>query len=260
MSDLDVTSELPVTELELAGTEDECSYLPGQTSRMIWRLARRLPESRYEQLLERGWRRFGRVLFRPSCPTCSACQGLRISVPDFQPTRSQRRCREQLDQQQIEITIQHPTLTPEHITLYNSYHNDMHHRRGWPFREITREDYYESFIDGNFSFAREFQYRHNGKLIGLGLVDITSTCLSSIYFYHDPQWRQSGVGTWSVLQELQYARNHEMQWLYMGYFISECQSMKYKGAFRPHQLLKSFPPDNAPPDWQNPEQTRQTQQ
>lgn len=129
----------------------------------------------------------------------------------------------------------------------------MHHRRGWPFREITREDYYESFIDGNFSFAREFQYRHAGQLIGLGLVDITESCLSSIYFYHAPEWRQAGLGTWSVLQELQHARSRSLQWLYMGYFISDCQSMKYKSSFRPHQLLKTFPPDYTAPDWQPPE-------
>jgi arginine-tRNA-protein transferase len=129
----------------------------------------------------------------------------------------------------------------------------MHQRRGWPFREITREDYYESFIDGNFSFAREFQYRHAGQLIGLGLVDITETCLSSIYFYHSPEWRQSGIGTWSVLQELQHARNRSLQWVYMGYFISECQSMKYKSSFRPHQLLRTFPPDNTTPDWHPPD-------
>lgn len=86
MSDPAVTPEPPVTEMELVGTEDQCSYLPDQTSRMIWRLARRLTEDRYEQLLERGWRRFGRVLFRPSCPSCTACQGLRVSVNDFQPS------------------------------------------------------------------------------------------------------------------------------------------------------------------------------
>ena len=108
MSDPAVTPEPPVTEMELVGTEDQCSYLPDQTSRMIWRLARRLTESRYEQLLERGWRRFGRVLFRPSCPSCTACQGLRVSVNDFQPSRSQRRCRDELDQHQIQIVIQHP--------------------------------------------------------------------------------------------------------------------------------------------------------
>jgi arginine-tRNA-protein transferase len=249
MSDPAVTPEPPVTEMELVGTEDQCSYLPDQTSRMIWRLARRLTENRYEQLLERGWRRFGRVLFRPSCPSCTACQGLRVSVNDFQPSRSQRRCRDELDQHQIQISIQQPTLTAEHIQLYNSYHHDMHHRRGWPFRQINRDDYFESFIDGNFSFAREVQYRLDGRLIGLGLVDITSTCLSSIYFFHDPQWRQYGLGTWSVLQELQQAKKLSLQWIYMGYFIGDCQSMKYKSSFRPHQLLRSFPPDHVSPNW-----------
>jgi hypothetical protein len=63
-----------------------------------------------------------------------------------------------------ELIIQRPTVTAEHLSLYNRFHLDMHHRRQWPFREIDADHYFDSFLDGNFPFAREFQYRRDGKL------------------------------------------------------------------------------------------------
>ena len=48
------------------------------------------------------------------------------------------------------MIVQAPTITDEHIQLYNAYHLDMHQRRQWPFREITQDQYFESFIEGRF--------------------------------------------------------------------------------------------------------------
>ena len=45
-----------------------------------------LSPRRYEGLLERGWRRFGRTLFRPTCRRCSECRSIRIDLRNFQPT------------------------------------------------------------------------------------------------------------------------------------------------------------------------------
>ncbi|MGV2335983.1 MAG UNVERIFIED_CONTAM: arginyl-tRNA--protein transferase [Planctomycetaceae bacterium] len=59
----------------------------------------------------------------------------------------------------------------------------MHERRQWPLRTIETREYSEAFLDGDFSFAREFQYRLDGKLIALGLVDMTPNTLSSVYFF-----------------------------------------------------------------------------
>jgi arginine-tRNA-protein transferase len=243
----DLTHDEPPRELEIEGSDSACSYLPGQTARMVYRLAYRMSESRYEQLLSRGWRRFGRTLFRPVCSACSACQSLRVMIPSFLPSKSQRRC--QTKNADLEVTIQKPGVSREHITLYNQFHEDMHHRRGWPFREITADHYFDSFLDGNFSFAREFQYRSEGRLVGLGLVDMTASVMSSIYFFHDPAWREAALGTYSVLREISEGQAYGRQFLYMGYYISECGSMNYKNRFRPHQILKRYVADAETPEW-----------
>ena len=214
---------------------------------MIYRIALSLTSARYEQLLSRGWRRFGRTLFRPKCNGCVECQSLRLDIPAFKPTKSQRKARNR--NAAIELTVGPVTVTEEHVALYNAYHRDMHRRRQWPMREITEDDYYESFVDGDFPFAHEFQYRLRGKLVALGVVDMTGAVMSSIYFIHDPAIRDKSPGTMSVLREVDEGRRTGHGLLYMGYYIRDCGSMSYKNRFVPHQLLADYVPDDVKPDW-----------
>ena len=240
---------LPISnELELIGGESDCSYLPGQTSQMQYRIAMSLAPERYEQLLERGWRRFGRTLFRPICAACNECQSLRVDIPAFRPSKSQRRSRNR--NADVDLIIASPSVRSEYLELYNVYHRDMHDRRGWPYREITEDQYFESFVDGDFSFAREFQYRLNGRLVGLGLVDLTPRFMSSIYFIHAPDLRNRALGTMSVLRELEVGQDSGRRWHYMGYFIRDCGSMNYKNRYLPHQLMNDYVADNEVPSWQ----------
>jgi arginyl-tRNA--protein-N-Asp/Glu arginylyltransferase len=247
-----MTHDAPFRELEIEGSPSPCSYLPGQTKTMIYRVTDELSETRYEELLSRGWRRFGRTLFRPACSACSECCSLRVSLPQFKPNKNQRRSLSR--NAHLTLTVQYPTVTEEHIQLYNLYHQDMHRRRQWPFRTITEDDYCESFLEGCLLFAREFQYRDGGRLVGLGLVDVTPSAMSSVYFFHDPEYRNDGLGTFSIQKEIEFGRQHNRQWLYMGYYIRECESMNYKNRFRPHQILKQYVADEEQPVWEIPEE------
>ena len=144
-------------------------------------------------------------------------------------------------------------MSNEHISLYNHFHLDMHHRRQWPCREITKDQYRESFLEGHFEFAREFQFRDKGQLIGLGLVDVTASVMSSIYFFYNPEYRDCGLGTFSIQKEIEDGRTNRRSWLYMGYYIRDCGSMNYKNRFRPHEILQSYVADDEMPVWQEEE-------
>jgi arginine-tRNA-protein transferase len=259
MSLLSISKDNESWELEIPGAPDDCSYIPGQTTHIVYRLAATLSETRYEQLLNRGWRRFGRTLFRPACQACRACQSLRVCVPEFQPSRSQRRVLSRVKKSlDIKLQVRKPAATAEHIRLYNLYHADMHERRQWPLRTIETREYSEAFLDGDFSFAREFQYRLDGRLIALGLVDMTPNTLSSVYFFHHPDYRSFALGTWSVMQEIEYARQHGRQWLHMGFYIRECQSMNYKNRFRPNEILQTRSSDQDEPLWLRMDESEET--
>lgn len=237
----------PSDELDLTGGVSPCSYLADRQSQMQYRIAMSLSTARYEHLLERGWRRFGRTLFRPICSSCRECRSLRVDIASFQPTKSQRRAARR--NANVLLSVREPTVSDEHIRLYNDYHLDMHHRRQWPYREITRDQYFESFLDGRFPFSREFQYRLNGELIALGIVDMTGNVMSSIYFIHLPELRNSALGTMSVLREIEQGQLTGHQWLYMGYYIRDCGSMNYKNRYHPHQLLAAYTADGERAEW-----------
>jgi arginine-tRNA-protein transferase len=204
------------------------------------------PEA-YQNLLSRGWRRFGWQFFRPACRACTKCRSLRILVDRFRPTRSQRRALRRNDY--IRIVVRAPTVSAEHLALYVAYHADMHERRGWASQDISAEQYIESFVQGGGGCAREFLYLEGDTLIGVGLVDVLPQALSSVYFFHDPRYRARGMGVFSLLKELEFAKSKGIPHQYLGYWNAECQSMSYKSQFCPHEILERYPPENESPVW-----------
>ena len=52
---------------------------------------RRLQPAELAQRLAAGDRRQGLLLYAPTCPTCTACEAIRVDVNDFQPSATQRR-------------------------------------------------------------------------------------------------------------------------------------------------------------------------
>lgn len=226
---------------------DACSYLAEETSRLTYRFIPHLSPAAYNELLQRGWRRFGFQFFRPACPSCVKCRSLRVDVDRFSPSKSQRRNLNR--NQEVRLVVQAPTATPIHVELFNRYHADMRARRNWRNQAITEDDYETMFVTGGGGTAREFVYLEGDRVIGVGLTDVTQKSSSSVYFYHDPAYRDRGLGVFSLLQEIEFARSQGVQHHYLGYWISECPSMAYKSQYRPHEILTRFPADNEEPLW-----------
>lgn len=236
-----------VDDFRIKTPPNRCSYLGDRDAVLEYRIVVRLTEDEYARLLQRGWRRHGLYIFRPSCPTCSECRSLRVTVRDFRASKSQRRTIRK--NQSISLRIQPPTITSKHIDIFNRYHADMRKRRNWPDHQINAEEYYEAFLRGEYPFEREFLYYSNDRLIAVGLVDVTPTASSSIYFFHDPDVRDLGIGTFSMLQEIDYAAQQGIEHHYLGYWIKDCPSMAYKNRYQPHELLESQVGDAEQPRW-----------
>jgi arginine-tRNA-protein transferase len=244
----EMTPQAAIVELMQFKTRPyACGYLPAETARLHYRIIPRISAAAYEDLLSRGWRRFGIEFFRPACHVCAECRSLRIPVEEFTPSRSQQRALK--SNAQIEVVVQPPTVTSRHVELYNSYHADMRQRRGWPLREITEKEYAKTFVIGSNDFAREFLYLADGTVVGVALADVLPTALSSVYFIHDPQWRLQSPGVFSVLKQLHFCQQHGLRYQYLGYWVAGCQSMAYKSRYRPHELLVGYPADDELPTW-----------
>lgn len=228
----------------------ECSYLPLETASLEYRILHGISDQQYEELLRRGWRRFGIHFFRPACANCCRCRSLRVQVQSFIPSKSQRRCEKRNAGMRIEIG--RPQVTRAHLDLYNAYHTAMHVAKGWHERNVDIAEYRQSFLEGNWPFAYEMRYYRDHDLVGVGLVDIVPTGMSSIYFYHAPNWRSESPGTYSIMREISHARETDKQFLYLGYWISENRSMNYKASFQPHEILDEYCLDDQEPRWPPP--------
>lgn len=215
----------------------ECTLLPGETARMHYDIAAAITPAEYEALMAAGWRHFGHSLFTPRCPHCSACQSLRIPVNTFAPNRSQKRAL--AANADVSLTIHEPGVTQEKLSLYNRFHEAQSERVGWPDKEtIDPAEYAESFVIQPFR-VEEWQYRIEGRLVGVGYVDPLPRSLSAIYFYHEPEERQRSLGTFNVLSVIESAKRRGLEHAYLGYYVEGCRSLEYKARFTPNEILEN---------------------
>ena len=231
---------------------EPCSYLNEERAALTYRVYTAMTPEHLERLISRGWRRFNLQIFRPSCPNCSQCIGIRVPSKDFRPSRSQRRIWKQ--NQHITWDVQPATVSEQHVELYNAWHTERTQSRGWPVSQTNLIDYQETFLFGNFPSLHEFRYFDGDTLVGVGLVDVMPNSLSSAYFYYSPAWASFSPGTFSALVELEFARQTGRSHVYFGYWIEKCSSMAYKNRFQPCELLTGYPADDAEPVWRRAEQ------
>lgn len=86
------------------------------------------------------------------------------------------------------------------------------------------------------------QYWLDGQLIAVGVIDLLPYCVSSVYFYYDPDFSFLSLGTYAALREIAFTRELQLKVpsiksYYMGFYIHSCPKMKYKGQYTPSKLL-----------------------
>jgi len=207
-----------------------CPYLPGRMARSEAFLADSIDPAVYAAFMDRGFRRSGRVIYRPACDGCRACMPIRVPVRTFRMSRSQRRIwRRNLD---VRVEVGRPGPTEEKHDVYVRYLRDRHDGAMTGGREE-----FVAFLYGSPVDTLEFRYRLGRRLVGVSLVDRCPGLLSSVYMYYDPDDRWRGLGTHSILWEIFYSRDHGLEYYYLGYRVAGCPKMSYKANFRPHELL-----------------------
>ncbi|HEY9789276.1 MAG TPA: arginyltransferase [Candidatus Obscuribacterales bacterium] len=213
-----------------------CHYLPEQMWRLEYRIVNQLSQQEFHDLVARGWRRFGNMLFRPRCPSCIACQPIRVIADAFKPDRSQRRVTKLNADTRLEIG--QPTLDDERLDLYFRHHAHHADQKGWPDPDIDRGvRHIHSIVAGPLP-VMEWAYYRDDKLVAVSYVDDLGDGFSGIYFYHDPEYRKYSLGTWICLSLIEEAAQRHLPYVYLGYYIAGCRSMEYKGQFGPNQVLQ----------------------
>ncbi|MCA9084788.1 MAG: arginyltransferase [Planctomycetaceae bacterium] len=225
----------------------KCSYLDGERESLDCRIFQSLTPGQVEHFISRGWRKFSCMVFRPVCPACTKCVPLRVDIQNFRPSKSQRKTlRRNSD---IQTQVRRATVSTDHVRLYNAWHADMTIRSGWREQRTDTQDYFQNFLLGDFPSLHEILYFRDRELVGVGLIDVMPNSISSVYFYHDPDWRAHAPGTFSLLTELELARKWGLKYSYLGFWIEQCPSMAYKNRYHPHEVLSGRPGDNEEPVW-----------
>jgi arginine-tRNA-protein transferase len=225
----------------------DCAYLPDRQVRMNYKYIPEATQSYNSALIQRGWRRFGCYYFHPICNGCNECKSLRIDVKNFKASKSQRRAiKRNLD---TKVIIQAPSLTKDHISLYNKYHSFKSQKDNWSHRNISPREYKENFVEGAFDFGKEILYIRDNKLVGVDLIDILDDGISAIYFFYDPDYLKLSLGIYSLLYQIELAKILELDWIYLGYWVDGCKAFAYKPNFKPQEILDGFPSIKEIPDW-----------
>jgi arginyl-tRNA--protein-N-Asp/Glu arginylyltransferase len=223
-----------------------CAYLPGRLAQHEHQVMTEVDLDALEQLLVRGWRRFGPLYFRPVCIPCGECRPLRIPVGQFRPTPSQLRALRR--SRRFQLTFGRPRVDEARLALYRKWHAAREQVRGWEASALDARGYFEQFAFPHPA-VHELALHDGDRLVAIGIWDVTPNAMSAVYCFFDPDLGRLSPGVANVMLGLELARARNVPHVYLGYRVLECPSLRYKGAFWPHELLSNRPSADQAPRW-----------
>lgn len=183
----------------------------------------------YNSLIQIGFRRAGDRIHRPNCRSCNQCVSLRIPVDAFIQTKSQRRIWRKNSNLKVNVVIE-PNYN-EYLDLYNRYINHRH-----PESETMQEaeDTFINFLFSRWSETFSIEYRlPSQQLVCVSICDPLAHGWSAVYTFFSIEHSHLSLGTYSILKQIQLLNDDGFDYLYLGYWIRDCDKMNYKTNFTP---------------------------
>lgn len=194
---------------------------------------RQLTAEEVDRRLAAGYRRQGVLLYNVDCPSCHACEPIRLRADTFQPSKTQRRIWRKASAF-FDVEIGPPEVTEERVALYNRHKFE----RGLARTDLPMSpDGYRSFLVDRCCDAVEIRYSHEGTLAAVAITDRGRESLSAVYTYYDPDFEAMSPGVFSILTQVELCRAWGMTYMYLGLYIAGSEHMRYKGTYLPHERL-----------------------
>lgn len=207
-----------------------CPYIPGRTARTPLRLPHNLSPAEFDRRLAEGDRRTGLYLYRTQCPQCRACEPIRLDVATFRPNESQRRTLRK-GNALLRTVVGPPTCDADRVALFNRHQNERGLARDG---DITRQAYREFLVE---SCARtlEIAYYAGDQLMAISISDWGKESLNAVYTFFDPSFKGLGLGTYSILRQVELCRERGLKKMYLGFYVAQNAHMAYKANYTPHE-------------------------
>ncbi len=217
-----------------------CPYLPGRSERKVFaHLPMSDGASVNDALTEVGFRRSQNIAYRPACETCDACVSARIPVRDYILTRSEQRV---LDKSRdLARHVVEAEATIEQFDLLRRYLLARHAEGG--MADMTWPDYV-AMVEDTAVRTHLVEYRFvgadggPGDLAACALVDVLADGLSLVYSFFEPGLARRSLGSFMILDHLGQAREAELPYVYLGYWVDGSDKMAYKARFSPLEVLR----------------------
>eukprot|EP01062_Namystynia_karyoxenos_P020402 TRINITY_DN17728_c0_g1_i1.p1 TRINITY_DN17728_c0_g1~~TRINITY_DN17728_c0_g1_i1.p1 ORF type:complete len:1017 (+),score=327.29 TRINITY_DN17728_c0_g1_i1:100-3051(+) len=171
----------------------------------------------------------------------------------------------------IEVRIINPVADSETLALFRLYQSEVHHEQATDVLAVLRvggeaqasamasqqqsgEDVQVHrafsdflvrsplFYDAPVGLYGTFhiQYRLDGQLFMVTVIDILPRCVNSVYCMYDPKYRWFQPGKLSVMYEMEWIRkqtfNMDLRYYYLGMYVHSAPKMSYKAQYKPSEL------------------------
>jgi len=222
-------------------TEYSCSYIDKMDAQSLVATSyKSINQNIFQDLIKKGFRRSGQYIYKPNCKSCTACIPIRLVAKKFMPSKSQKR----IYRKHENLKVQESSLIfkQEHFDLYLKYQNKRHSFINNDQNNLG--DYTDFLIKSNVK-SKLFEFRDGDLLKIVSIVDIMSDGISAVYTFFDPDDEKVSYGTHSIIWLINWCKTQQLKYMYLGYWIGECNKMKYKTNFKPYELyIKAYWQEN----------------